>query len=73
MVLWYIIYWCLQETEVEEIESYGVDSICIDGVKSLSYSCGTYITKPVVPLCVQQTTYTQNNDNQYTIHIQSTS
>lgn len=58
---------------MEEIESYGIDSICVDGVKSLSFSCGTYITKPVVPLCIQQTTYTQNNNNnnQYTIQIQS--
>lgn len=39
-------------------------------MQSLSYSCGTYITKPAVPLCVQHRTYTQNN-NQYTIQIQS--
>lgn len=56
----------------EEIESYGVNSICVDGVRSLSYPCGTYITKPVVPLCVQQTTFVQNDNNQYIIQLQST-
>lgn len=57
---------------MEQIESYSVDSICVDGVKSLAFSCGTYITKPVVPLCVQQTTYTQDDNNtKYIIQIQS--
>ena len=58
---------------MQAVENYDVDSICVYGVKSLSFSCGTYITKPVVPLCIQQTTYTQNDNNQYIIQVQSTS
>jgi len=58
----------MQPTEV--VEEYGNNSICVNGVQSLSYTCGTYVTKPAVPLCLSQTTHTINNTIQYAVYLQ---
>jgi len=37
----------------------------------MSYACGTYLTKPVVPLCVTQQTYNSTNESlSYILNIQ---
>lgn len=52
-------------------ETYGDSSICIDRVLALSsHSCGTYVEKSVMPLCVSQETYTINDSDQYAYAIQ---
>lgn len=56
----------LQENEIEDFSS---DSICVNGIRSMNYSCGTYLTKPVVPLCVLQDTYRTNDSLSYILHI----
>ena len=55
----------------QRIEVYGNSSICVDGVRSLSSdSCGTYIWKPAMPLCLAQETYTVNGSNHYAIQLE---
>ena len=48
---------------------YDDASICVDGVKTLSYSCGTYLDPPVTSLCVAQETYSANNSSQYALQL----
>ena len=63
----------LQLSLSEDVETYGNGSICVDGVRSLfSHSCGTYIEKPVMPLCVAQETYSVNGSSQYALQFQGT-
>ena len=55
------------------METYGSNSICVDGVKSLSsYSCGAYILQPAVSLCMAQETYTVNGSNRYALQLEGT-
>ena len=59
--------------QTNPIETYGNNSICVDGVRSLSsHSCGTYIEQPVMSLCVAQETYTVNGSNQYALKLEGT-
>ena len=59
--------------QTNPIETYGNNSVCVDGVRSLSsHSCGTYIEQPVMSLCVVQETYTVNGSNQYALKIEGT-
>ena len=63
------IHHCLQD--YQDVETYGDNSICVDGVKSSSsYSCGTYIRKPVMSLCVAEETYTVNGSDRYALLIE---
>ena len=55
-----------QENEIEQFSS---DSICVNAIRSTNYSCGTYLTKPVVPFCVLQETYRINDSLNYILHI----
>jgi len=55
---------------MQEVENYGNRSICISGVRSSSpHSCGTYISGPVLPLCVSQETYTVNDSNKSVVYL----
>lgn len=57
----------------QDIETYGDNSICVEGVRSIfSHSCGTYIEKPVMSLCVAQETYSVNGSNQYALQFEGT-
>ena len=59
--------------QTNPIETYSNNSICVDGVRSLSsHSCGTYIEQPVMSLCVAQETYTVNGSNQYALKVEGT-
>ena len=35
-----------------------------------SYTCGTYIRKPVWPLCVAQNSYSVNGNKQYVLNVE---
>ena len=52
------------------MDSFTNTSICVRGVKSIaSYSCGTYLGNEhsVNTLCVEQTSYGENDNAQYAL------
>ena len=54
-----------------DVESYSSNSICVDGLRSLSSSsCGTYTNGSALPLCVAQESFTINNTNQYVVYLE---
>ena len=52
------------------VESYGSKSICVDGIRSLSFSCGTYTNGSALPVCVAQESFTINGTNQYVVYVE---
>jgi len=53
------------------VESYGSDSICVVGKRSLSSSsCGTYTTGPTLQLCVAQESFKFNGTNHYVVYLE---
>jgi len=54
-----------------DVESYGSNSICVNGIRSLSsVSCGTYTTGSVLPLCVAQEAFAINGTNQDVVYLE---
>jgi len=54
-----------------DVENYGSNSICVNGVRSLSSSsCGTYTTGSTLPLCVAQKLFSINDTNQYVVYLE---
>ena len=61
----------LQLDSNQTVETYGNNSVCVDGVRLLSsYSCGTYIEQPMMSFCVAQETYSVNGSDQYAIKLE---
>ncbi|XP_065916878.1 uncharacterized protein [Dysidea avara] len=67
-------HFCRTELDVtleNDVESYSSNSICVDGLRSLSSSsCGTYTNGSALPLCVAQESFTINDTNQYVVYLE---